>query len=326
MAKYLKKFENHTAYEAASLILPNVSICVTEGDVHYSPYVEPPETRVVVKYNVTDTSSPTKIGYNQYISGFSAIEIDGVEQPSVVSAYTFSTTGEHIVKYTLSDPTKIPYGSFSHCSDMTSIFIPSSVTNLVDDFYGCNSITSITIDSENTVYDSRNNCNAVIKTSTNKLERGCNSTIIPSSVTSIDVNAFIYCTGLTRADVPNGVTIIDSGVFRGCTSLTSVTIPDSVTTIGTNAFMDCTSLTSVTIPSGVTFLQNGAFQNCSSLTRITSNAMSAPGIKWDTFKDVGSNGTLYVPIGSTGYDSGVYNWMATGNYFLGKYGWTKVEQ
>jgi len=43
MGKYLKKFENHSAYEAAEsgLILPNVSLCVQEHDVHYNPYVDP---------------------------------------------------------------------------------------------------------------------------------------------------------------------------------------------------------------------------------------------------------------------------------------------
>ena len=41
--KYLKKFENHAAYAAAEsgLILPNVSLCVQENEVHYKPYVDP---------------------------------------------------------------------------------------------------------------------------------------------------------------------------------------------------------------------------------------------------------------------------------------------
>lgn len=45
MAIYLKKFKNHTQYEnyinGSGATLPNVSICKTEGDVHYSPYVDP---------------------------------------------------------------------------------------------------------------------------------------------------------------------------------------------------------------------------------------------------------------------------------------------
>ena len=41
--KHIREFENHAAYEAAQsgLILPNVSLCVNENDVHYNPYVDP---------------------------------------------------------------------------------------------------------------------------------------------------------------------------------------------------------------------------------------------------------------------------------------------
>ena len=41
--KYIREFENHAAYEAAEsgLILPNVSLCVNENEVHYTPYFDP---------------------------------------------------------------------------------------------------------------------------------------------------------------------------------------------------------------------------------------------------------------------------------------------
>ena len=49
--------------------------------------------------------------------------------------------------------------------------------------------------------------------------------------------------------------------------------------------------------------------------------MSAPSVNGGTFYQVNNVGTLYVPIGSTGYDT----WMNNqGN--LGMYNWTKVEQ
>ena len=42
MSKYLKKFENHTAYSTYingnTVILPNVSYCVNENEVHYNAY------------------------------------------------------------------------------------------------------------------------------------------------------------------------------------------------------------------------------------------------------------------------------------------------
>ena len=154
MAVYLKKFENHTQYKnyinGSGAILPNVSICITEGDVHYNPSTPPThvETRVVAKFDVDNTSSPTQIGCNQYTSGFSAIEIDGVEQPSVVSAYTFDTIGEHTVKYTLTDPTSIGDWAFGNCFSLTSINIPDSVTSIGDWAFGeCGSLTSCTIGS-----------------------------------------------------------------------------------------------------------------------------------------------------------------------------------
>jgi len=204
---------------------------------------------------------------------------------------------------------------------------------------------SITVDSNNTVYDSRNNCNAIIKTSTNELIQGCKNTVIPNSVTSIGEEAFYNCSGLTSINLPDGltsigkwafancygitsivmpdsVTTIEDAAFQGCSGLTSIVISNSVTYIDVSAFGNCSSLTSVTIPDSVTRIAEHAFSNCSSLTSITSLATTAPTIKGNTFQDVKKGGTLTVPSGSTGYGT----WMSTRDYYLGYYNWTKVEQ
>ena len=147
MGKYLKKFQTTSQYNAytadtANFIKPNVSLITETNTVEYNPYV-PPETRVVAKFNVTSTSTSTKIV--GAITGFSSIEIDGIEQPSVVSAYTFNTTGEHTVKYTLIDPATIGDNAFYGCSSLTSIAIPDSVTSIggIDAFYGCTSVSDV---------------------------------------------------------------------------------------------------------------------------------------------------------------------------------------
>ena len=150
MAVYLKEFSTQNEYEAyiasKGKVLPNVSICDDTKDMHYNPWVE---TRVVAKYNVTNTSNPTPIGYNKWTSGFSEIEIDGVVQQSVVSAYTFDTIGEHTVKYTLKDQTNIGYSAFQNCRSLTSIDIPDSVTSIGGNaFYNCSGLTSINIHSK----------------------------------------------------------------------------------------------------------------------------------------------------------------------------------
>ncbi len=102
-------------------------------------------------------------------------------------------------------------------------------------FYGCSSLTSITI---------------------------------PNSVTSIGNYAFRGCSSLTSVTIGNSVTSIGSSAFYNCKSLTSVTIPDSVTSIGGYAFEECTSLTSITIPDSVTSIGSYAFYNCDALTYV----------------------------------------------------------
>ena len=147
------------------------------------------------------------------------------------------------------------------------------------------------------------------------------SVTIGNGVTSIGDGAFRKCSGLTSIEIPNSVTSIGGGAFQGCSGLSSITIPNSVTSIGNYAFEVCSGLTSITIGSGVTSIGSVAFQGCSGLTSITSYIMTAPSVVGGTFNVGSYNGTLYVPIGSSGYDT----WMNNqGN--LGFFNWTKVEQ
>ena len=142
--------------------------------------------------------------------------------------------------------------AFSGCKSLQHISIPSSV-KYVDRiaFNDCSSLASITVDDGNPWLDSRDNCNAIIETKTNKLIVGCRNTIIPNTVTSIGYSAFDDCYNLTSITIPNSVTSIGSSAFYDCYNLTSITIPNSVTSIGYSAFYGCDNLSEIHLPTGM---------------------------------------------------------------------------
>ena len=168
--------------------------------------------------------------------------------------------------------TSIGDATFLGCDGLTSITIPNSVTSIGSmAFSGCRDLTSLKVEEGNPKYDSRDNCNAIIESSTNTLIAGCKTTTIPNSVTSIGDDAF-YGIGLTSITIPNSVTSIGESAFSN-SALTSIDIPNSVTSIGDATFLGCDGLTSITIPNSVTSIGEYVFYHCSSITAIYSDGL-----------------------------------------------------
>ncbi|MCQ2295420.1 MAG: leucine-rich repeat protein [Bacteroidales bacterium] len=226
---------------------------------------------------------------------------------------------------------------FSQSSELTGVSIPSTITSIGDDqFVECGALTSISVDTGNPVYDSRNNCNAIIHTATNTLVTGCRATTIPSTVTAIGEDAFNgMFTGATSDTlaIPASVSSIFDGAFGFCESLDCITvdasnpyfdsrnncnaiihtatntleagcrattIPADVTAIGTYAFIGifATLADTITIPASVTSISTGAFAWCEALSGITSLATVAPTLGNRVFYNVNSQIPVHIPAGS----------------------------
>ena len=127
-------------------------------------------------------------------------------------------------------------------NNFTSVYIPATLTWISSSPFEHNSnLTEIIVDAANPNYDSRDNCNAIIRGTT--LLQGCNTTIIPNGITRLGWSAFQGMKhGLKTLVIPEGVTDLGDYTFYSCEAMEEVTIPSTVVTIGAVTFEDCISL------------------------------------------------------------------------------------
>lgn len=184
--------DDNSGYISIKNTASRKTIGLIKKSVEPVPPTPTPTTQIICKYNVTSTSDATNIlGYQSALStaNVSAMEVDGVDVP-VNYQHTFSTLGEHIVKYTLTDNTEVGEYMFEHCTNLTYVTLPDSITSIGNNsFNHCGNLTTINI---------------------------------PSGVTSIGEGAFAY-SGVTSLVIPSGVTEVKSDTYYQMTSLANIT-------------------------------------------------------------------------------------------------------
>ena len=204
-------------------------------------------------------------------------------------------------------------------SDLRAINIPAKVAKIGSEAFNyCSQLESITVASENVVYDSRDNCNAIVEQATNRIVFGCYMTEFPStlsgiapnafagvsktmnvrlpdSFTKVDKQAFHDCTGLNSIYLPFNVGIIDTMAFYGCKNLKYIQnedgelekfmIPDNIFIIKLQAFRDCSGLDTLTIPGFLGEMDREVFMNCTGLKKVTIEAGVIKKLPYNMFKN-----------------------------------------
>ena len=304
--KYIKLFNTKAQYDAfresVDYLRPNVSFCIDENEAYIEKWID---GRIVITFDVKSTSEPTNLIFDvsnlpqdldaDFLTAFfTKMEIDGVELESPVQSYTFSTTGEHVVKYTPNYDAEVKWGdgqdaptvgwdyitpfllwgvtdmvSLKHPKDMTqnlptsnaaslqTIEFPENIDSIVLESYDyCTNLTTIKWPKRLNKVSGFNGCTSLTNLN------------LPSSVIEIGYLAFESCTGLTEIKIPKNTYTIGERAFSHCTGLTSLTIPSNIKVIGEQAFGDCENIETLTVENGVDKISVGAFQGCAGLTKI----------------------------------------------------------
>ena len=231
--------------------------------------------------NLINAVIPSVVGYNghnyqvvrisdqafRYAENLKSIEIPNTVKMIGASAfYSCSSLTSITIPNSV---TSIGNSAITVCANLLSVNISSSVKTIgTNNLKECPQLEEIWVDPENTVFDSRDNCNALIKTSTNELLMGCNTSFIPASVESIADKAFYNCDRLKTITIPTSVTSIGYQAFSGCDSLASVTIDGPLSYFGARAFEFCSSLHDVQLSEGIETISLSCFEYCTSLKSI----------------------------------------------------------
>jgi len=220
-------------------------------------------TKLIIPNTVTEIKAYAFYGFNSFTNVIIGNSVKRIGD----SAFQ----GTNITSVNIPDSvTSIGDYVFAGCWYVTSVIIGSSVQNIGDGvFSGCERLTGVTVNADNTAYQAING-NLYSKDGTILLQymKGKTETSfkIPDGVTSIRPDAFRLA-DLTSVEIPNSVTTIGEYAFGNC-KLTSIKIPNSVTLIGNGAFSYCSRLQHVEIGNGLTSISQSMFYYCISLTSV----------------------------------------------------------
>ena len=274
----------------------------TNGDFSYTVSDTQNKTCTINKYlgeekdvTVPETVngySVTEIGSRAFMNKFMIHKISLPETVTAIGEDAFFSCSS-LEAINLPDSIeKIGHNAFYECDDLKSIKLPANLKTIGGGaFYECSfkelnipqyvekigsgafmagsSFDSIRVDPANKNYDSRENCNALIETSTNTLlKASVNTLAVPAGVTAIGSHAFFCNSNLKEISIPSSVKTIGKEAFANCTNLEKVTMSEGLNTIENSAFYECSSLKDLKLPESLVKLKKESFRGCTNLNSI----------------------------------------------------------
>ena len=196
--------------------------------------------------------------------------------------------------------------AFDRCLSLESIYIPANTSKIDNNaFSGCLNLKEIAVSSENEVYDSRNNCNALVETATNKLVMGTENSVIPDTITCIGSYAFSGMSNFPK--IPSSVIEIGESCFSGNTGFVEELDLSSVSKLGSNAFSGCQNLHNIIFGNNLDLIPYGCFEKCVSIENVVlpdtiltieasafNECTSLVSVKLPKKLEIINNGTFYL--------------------------------
>lgn len=290
-------------------VTPGVAYVVENDNISFNK----PNDNLIIVYNVTNTSSPTKLYHSDTVkTSLNEIIIDKVSIPAsaVTNEYQFNSTGSHTVIYRYSSLTGLQQAAFKGCVDIQKVILPKSVVNCAasEVFSGCTKLNDFVTKGNVTSFGVRffDSCTSLevfhlpssVTTIYNSAFIGCskisklyiddlstylningtqNSRDFPLKYSTVGGDIYVNGVLLTTLEIPSDKTFIPSYCFANCTSLRVVNGFNQVTNVKDNAFRNCKNLSDVGDNSSITTLGRNAFTNCSSLQEFELDNISVIG-------------------------------------------------
>jgi hypothetical protein len=109
--------------------------------------------------------------------------------------------------------------AFAYCSALASVSLPASLTSIGDNaFQGCSALTNITVDSGNTAYSASTDHKMLLNKSGDTLiayPSATGTVTLPTTITSIGIDAFYNCSALNSVNLPTGGYAADNCLYLG---------------------------------------------------------------------------------------------------------------